>query len=135
MFRHADDLPERPDPPDPEPSAHRTRRRFTPVPLAIVAAVLALWAEFFGMFLLGWGMAPTSVGCGTGRALSMTGAMVPIALGIYVAFTWAGLGLMGDAGETQRRRRSFLGIFTIAFVVGSAAIFAMAALLGSCFDF
>lgn len=135
MFRHAEDLPEQPDPSEPERHAHVNRRRFAPVPLAFVAAFLALWAEFFGMFLLGWGMSPTSVGCGTGRAVSMTAAMVPIALGIYMAFTWAGLGLMGEARESLHRRRSFLAIFSILFALGSVVIFAMAALLGSCFDF
>lgn len=110
-------------------------RKFPPVPLAVVGAFLALFAEFFGLFLLAWGMAPTSIGCGAPRAISMSLAQIPIFLVIGVAFSWAGAGIMRDARESQLRRRSFLVTFGVIYLLGSIPLFALAALFGSCFDF
>jgi hypothetical protein len=111
------------------------RRHFAPVPLGIVGGLIALAAEFFALFLLAWGMAPTSVGCGAGRAFAMSGSMLAIGVGIYVIVAGVGIGIMGDARETESRRRAFLITFTAMYVLGSLPLLALAPLFGSCFDF
>lgn len=131
MFRSADETPEQHD--SPEAPLH-AGRGFTPVPLGIVGGFMALAAEFFGLFLLAWGMAPTSIGCGAGRAFSMTAAMIPIAGLIFVGFTWAGLGMMREARQSQLRKRSFLVTFGAIYLLGSIPLFVAAGLFGSCFD-
>lgn len=134
MFRQAENRPEQPDRPEAALPSARTGRNFTPVPLGIVGGFMALAAEFFGLFLLAWGMAPTSIGCGAGRAFSMTAAMIPIALLIFIGFTWAGLGMMREARQSQLRKRSFLVTFGAIYLIGSIPLFVAAGLFGSCFD-
>ncbi|MBJ7355146.1 MAG: hypothetical protein JHC98_09990 [Thermoleophilaceae bacterium] len=110
-------------------------RKFAPVPLGIFSGLIGLATEFFGLFLLAWGMAPTSIGCGVGRAASMTGAQLVIALGIFGAFAAVGIGIMREAHESQLRRRSYVLTFAAVYVLGSIPLIATAALFGSCFDF
>lgn len=133
MYRLSDTPPERPD--SPLPSARPSGRKFAPVPLGIFSGFLGLSAQFFGMFLMAWGMAPTSIGCGPGRAASMTGLQLLIAVGIFGAISAVGLGIMRDAREPQGRRRSYVLTFGAIHVIGSIPIFAAAVLLGSCFNF
>jgi hypothetical protein len=133
MYRLSDQPPEQPE--SALPDAQARGRKFAPVPLGLFSAVLGLGAQFFGMFLMAWGMAPTSIGCGPGRAASMTGVLLLIALGIFGAISAVGLGIMRDAREPQVRRRSYLLTFGSVYLLGSIPLFAAAALLGSCFDF
>ena len=133
MFRPSDDLPERPDASLPE--SHEGSRKFAPVPLGIFSGILALAAEFFGLFLLAWGMAPTSIGCGAGRAASMTGVMLVISIGIFAVVAAVGVGIMREARESQLRRRSYLLTLGAVYVLGSLPLLALAPLFGSCFDF
>jgi hypothetical protein len=131
MFRQADDSH--------EPSDHvelpHAARKFAPVPLGIFSGFIGLAAEFFGLFLLAWGMAPTSIGCGAARAASITGVQFAIALGIFGLISVVGLGIMRDAQESQLRRRSYLLTFGAIYLIGSIPLIATAALFGSCFDF
>lgn len=129
-------------PEDPhQPSDHvelpqgQASRKFAPVPLGIFSAFIALAAEFFGLFLLAWGMAPTSIGCSAGRAASMTGVQLVIALSIFGVISAVGIGIMRDARESQLRRRSYVLTFGAIYVLGSLPLLAAAALFGSCFDF
>ncbi len=133
MYRLSDHPPDKPD--SVRPDAYPTGRKFAPVPLGIFSAFLGLSAQFFGMFLMAWGMAPTSIGCGPERAVSMTGVQLAIAAVIFGAISFVGLGIMRDAHESSLRRRSYLLTFGIIYVLGSIPLFAAAALLGSCFDF
>ncbi|MGH2958846.1 MAG: hypothetical protein ACRDKE_04530 [Solirubrobacterales bacterium] len=133
MYRLSDQPPERPE--SALPDSRPTGRKFAPVPLGIFSGMLALGAEFFGLFLMAWGMAPTSIGCSPGRAASMIGVQLAIALAIFAAISFVGLGIMRDAQESQVRRRSFLLTFGAIYMLGSIPLFAAAALLGSCFDF
>lgn len=133
MYRLSDKPPERPE--SPLPDARPAGRKFAPVPLGVFSGFLGLAAQFFGMFLLAWGMAPTSIGCGPGRAASMTAVQLLIALSIFGAISAVGLGIMRDASESQLRRRSYLLTFGAIYLLGSIPLFAAAALLGSCFDF
>jgi uncharacterized membrane protein len=133
MFRPSDDLPERPE--SALPDSHDGSRKFAPVPLGIFSGMLALGAEFFGLFLLAWGMAPTSIGCGAGRAASMTGAMLVISLSIFAIVAAIGIGIMREARESQLRRRSYLLTFGAIYLLGSLPLLALAPLFGSCFDF
>lgn len=132
MYRHAN------DPFEPEQEAELPgsgSRHFAPVPLGFFGAVIALAAEFFGLFLLAWGMAPTSNGCGAGRAAAMTGSMLVIGGAIYLAFVAIGIGIMREAREPGLRRRSFILTFTAIYALGSLPLLALAPLFGSCFDF
>lgn len=132
MYRHAD------EPFEPQNEAELPgsgRRHFAPVPLGFLGAFIALAAEFFGLFLLAWGMAPTSIGCGAGRAATMGVSQLAIAGAIYLAFVGIGLGIMREARESDHRRRWFVITFTTAFMIGSLPLLAMAPLFGSCFDF
>lgn len=131
MYREADS---RPEGPEAELPSRPAGRNFTPVPLGVVGGFMALAAEFFGLFLLAWGMAPTSIGCGVGRAFNMTAAMIPISALIAIAFTWAGLGMMVEARQSQLRKRSFVMIFLVIYAIGSVPLFVAAGLFGSCFD-
>jgi hypothetical protein len=133
MFRLSDESPESSEASLPEAKAGS--RKFAPVPLGLFSAVIGLAAEFFGLFLLAWGMAPTSIGCGAGRAASMTGVQLVIAISIFGAITAVGLGIMRDARESQLRRRSYVLTFGAIYLLGSIPLFAAAALFGSCFDF
>jgi uncharacterized membrane protein len=133
MFRPSDDLPERPESAAPE--SQEGTRKFAPVPLGVFSGMLALGAEFFGLFLLAWGMAPTSIGCGAGRAASMTGAMLVISLSIFAIVAAIGIGIMREARESQLRRRSYLLTFGAIYLLGSLPLLALAPLFGSCFDF
>lgn len=136
MYRPSDDRPDRDDEdvvaPLEQPHGYRS---FAPVPLGVFAGMLALFAAFFGLFLLGWGMAPTSIGCGTGRSISMVAAFTPIALAVYVAVSWAGIGILRDSRQPQLRVRSFVITSGVIYALGLIPLFTMAALLGSCFDF
>lgn len=132
MYRHSDDS-FGPQHESELPSSDR--RSFAPVPLGFFGALIALGAEFFGLFLLAWGMAPTSVGCGAGRAAEVGGAMLAIGASIYFAFIAVGLGIMRDARESAVRRRSFVLTFSAVFLLGSLPLLALAPLFGSCFDF
>jgi hypothetical protein len=132
MYRHAD------EPFEPEHEAELPQphgRRFAPVPLGLFGSLLALGAEFFGLFLIGWGLAPTSIGCGVNRAFGVSGAALALAGGIYVIFVGVGLGIMREARETDLRKRHFLVTFTACYAIGSLPLLAIAALMGSCFDF
>lgn len=131
MFRQADEPHDSAD----HVELNEGTRKFAPVPLGIFSAFLGLAAEFFGLFLLAWGMAPTSIGCGPGRAASMTGVQLLIALGIFGAISAVGIGIMRDARESQLRRRSYVLTFAAIYVLGSLPLLAAAALFGSCFDF
>lgn len=133
MYRLSDQPPERPE--SALPDARPSGRKFAPVPLGIVSGFLGLGAQFFAMFLMAWGMAPTSIGCGSGRAASMVGVQLAIAAGIFAAISFVGIGIMRDARESNVRRRSYLLTFGAIYVLGSIPLFAAAALLGSCFDF
>ena len=133
MYRLSDQPPEQPE--SALPDSHAGRRKFAPVPLGIFSALLGLGAAFFGMFLLGWGMAPTSIGCGPGRAASITGVQLGITVGVFGAISAVGLGIMRDARESRGRRRSYLLTFGAIYMLGSLPLLASAALLGSCFDF
>lgn len=133
MYRLSDHPPERPE--SARPDTRRSGRKFAPVPLGIFSGLLGLSAQFFGMFLMAWGMAPTSIGCGAERAVSMTGVQLAIAAAIFGFISFVGLGIMRDAQESSVRRRSYLLTFGAIYVLGSIPIFAAAALLGSCFDF
>ncbi|MBI2690699.1 MAG: hypothetical protein HYX29_01950 [Solirubrobacterales bacterium] len=133
MYRLSDHPPDQPD--SARPGARPTGRRFAPVPLGIFSGFLGLSAQFFGMFLMAWGMAPTSIGCGPERAVSMTGIQLAIAAVIFGAISFVGLGIMRDAQESSLRRRSYLLTFGAIYVLGSIPLFVAAALLGSCFDF
>lgn len=133
MYRHADenwnDEPEAQLPHEP------FRWKPTPVPLAVLAAFFSLGAEFFGMFLLGWAVAPTSIGCGAGRAATMVAAQIPIALVPAVFVGGVGYTILAEGGASQHRRRSYLMIFGVLTALGSIPLFVAAGLLGSCFDF
>lgn len=131
MYRQAD----RPSEPSDHAELPSGTRKFAPVPLGVFSAFLGLCAQFFGMFLMAWGMAPTSIGCGPGRAASMTGVQLAIAVGIFAAISFVGIGIMRDAQESQVRRRSYLLTFGGIYLLGSIPLFAAAALLGSCFNF
>jgi hypothetical protein len=133
MYRLSDQPPERPE--SALPSARPSGRKFAPVPLGVFSGFLGLGAQFFGMFLMAWGMAPTSIGCGPGRAASMIGVQLAIAVAIFGFISFVGLGIMRDAKESNLRRRSYLLTFGAIYVLGSIPLFAAAALLGSCFDF
>jgi hypothetical protein len=133
MYRFSDKPPEQPE--SALPDARPSGRKFAPVPLGIFSGFLGLSAQFFGMFLMAWGMAPTSIGCGPERAASMVGVQLAIAVGIFAAISFVGLGIMRDARESSARRRSYLLTFGAIYVLGSIPLFAAAALLGSCFDF
>lgn len=133
MYRLSDHPPEQPE--SALPDARPSRRKFAPVPLGIFSGLLGLSAQFFGMFLMAWGMAPTSIGCGPGRAASMVGVELAIAVGIFAAISFVGIGIMRDARESSVRRRSYVLTFGAIYVLGSIPLFAAAALLGSCFDF
>lgn len=136
MFRPSDDLPDRADENDLTPPARpQGRRSFAPVPLGVFAGLLALAGAFFGLFLLAWGMAPTSIGCGAERAISMSAAFTPIALVVYGAVSWAGIGIMRDSRQSMLRVRSFVITSGGIYALGLIPLYAMAALLGSCFDF
>lgn len=136
MYRESDQLPERPDHPEPEVQAHApTGRNFTPVPVGIFTGVVALIANFFSMFLLGWGVAPTSIGCGTSRSLTMVIALVAISVAIIGVFTAIGISLMREARAPQLRIRRYLFTSLTIFTIGTIPLLAFAALLGSCFDF
>lgn len=136
MYRSSEDLPNRDDENAAAPSGQQHGyRSFAPVPLGVFAGLLALFASFFGLFLLAWGMAPTSIGCGAERAVSMVAAFTPIALLVYGAVSWAGIGIMRDSRQSQLRRRSFVITSGVIYAVGVIPLFAMAALFGSCFDF
>lgn len=111
------------------------RRHFAPVPLGFFGALLGLAAEFFGLFLLAWGVAPTSDGCGAGRAATMGVAQLAIGAAIYLAFVGVGVGIMREARESTYRKRAFVVTFTVTFLIGSLPLLAMAPLFGSCFDF
>lgn len=133
MYRLSDQPPERPE--SALPGARPSGRKFAPVPLGVFSGFVGLPAQFFGMFLMAWGMAPTSVGCGPGRVASMVGVQLAIAVGIFAAISFVGIGIMRDAQEPGRRRRSYVLTFGAIYVLGSIPLFAAAALLGSCFDF
>jgi uncharacterized membrane protein len=133
MYRITDEPPRQPS--SPSPGGHDGQRKFSPVPLGIISALIALAAEFFGLFLLAWGMAPTSIGCGAGRAASMTGVQLVIALGVFAAVSAVGAGIMREAQEPQVRRRSYLLTFGAIYLPGSVPLIAIAALFGSCFNF
>jgi hypothetical protein len=133
MYRLPDDQPNRPEASLPE--SHQGSRKFAPVPLGIFSGMLALGAEFFGLFLLAWGMAPTSIGCGAGRAASMTGAMLVISGAIFAAIAAIGISIMREARESQLRRRSYVLTFGAIYLLGSLPLLALAPLFGSCFDF
>lgn len=136
MYRSSDDLPDREDAGDAAPSAEpHGSRSYSPVPLGVFAGLLALFGAFFGLFLLAWGMAPTSIGCGAERSVSMVAAFTPIALLVYGAVSWAGIGIMRDSRQPQLRLRSFVITSGVIYAVGVVPLYAMAALLGSCFDF
>src|SRR4029079_1984094 len=122
MYRDAHQLPHRPETPAP------SGRKVAPVPLGVFAGLLALAGEFFGLFLLAWGMAPTSLGCGAERAISVSAALIPVSLAIWAGVTWAGMGLMRESRESQLRRRSFVIITTAIYVLGAIPLFRMAAL-------
>lgn len=133
MYRLSDQPPDQPE--SALPGARPSGRKFAPVPLGIFSGFLGLAAQFFGMFLMGWGMAPTSVGCGPGRAASMVGVELAIAAAIFGFISFVGLGIMRDAHESNARRRSYLLTFGAIYALGSLPLFTAAALLGSCFDF
>jgi hypothetical protein len=133
MYRLSDEQPNQPE--APLPGSHQRRRKFAPVPLGFFSGFLALFAEFFGLFLLAWGMAPTSIGCGAGRAASMTGAMLVISAVIFTVVASVGIGIMREARESQLRRRSYVLTFGAIYVLGSLPLLALAPLFGSCFDF
>jgi hypothetical protein len=133
MFRLSDDLPEQPE--SALPGTSHGRRKFAPVPLGIFSGILALGVEFFGLFLLAWGMAPTSIGCGAGRAASMTGAMLVISGALFAVIAAIGIGIMREARESQLRRRSYVLTFGAIYLLGSLPLLALAPLFGSCFDF
>lgn len=134
MYRDSNEFPER-DHGDRANLSGNARRRLAPVPLGLFSGFLGLAAEFFGLFLLAWGMAPTSIGCGAGRAASMIGVQLAIAVGIFGAISAVGLGIMSDAQESQVRRRSYLLTSGAIYLLGSIPLLAAAALFGSCFDF
>lgn len=138
MYLHADepwgDEPDR-DEPSNEAVPFAGDRGPAPVPLAIAGAVIALALQFLGLFLLAWGMAPTSVGCGTGRAAGMVLAQIPVALLPLLLIGSAGRSMLDEAGAPRDRRRSFLMTFGALYALGSVPLFAAAALFGSCFDF
>ncbi|MGH2907165.1 MAG: hypothetical protein ACRDKI_10415 [Solirubrobacterales bacterium] len=119
---------------DAEPS-HPQGRNFTPVPLGITAGALALVADFFALFLLSWGVAPTSIGCGAARSVTMVIAFAAITATIFAIFAGVGLGLMREARAPQLRRRRFVATAGAIYAVGVIPLFAFAALVGSCFDF
>jgi hypothetical protein len=133
MFRQADE-PHEPSDHVELPQGEGTRK-FAPVPLGIFSGFLALAAEFFGLFLLAWGMAPTSIGCGAGRAVSMTGAMLVISASIFTVICAIGIGIMREAREPQLRQRSYVLTFAVVYVLGSLPLLALAPLFGSCFNF
>jgi hypothetical protein len=135
MYRSHEPLPERPSDDASLPGDEGGARKFSPVPLGVFAGVAAVVINFMAMFFLGWALAPTSVGCGVTRAFTISGAMVAASLVIYSLTVGLGLSIMREAHESQLRRRSFVLITTTIFVLGAIPIFAMAALLGSCFDF
>src|SRR3954452_9524557 len=109
MYRHAD------EPHEPNDRVELPRgqgaRKFAPVPLGLISSIIALSAEFFGLFLLAWGMAPTSIGCSATRAASMLGVQLAIAVEIFAVVSVVGLGIMRDARESQLRRLSFVLTF------------------------
>ena len=132
MYRLSDEPPDQPEASLPE--SHQGSRRFAPVPLGIFSGILGLGAEFFGLFLLAWGMAPTSIGCGAGRAASMSGVMLVISLSIFGVIAAVGTGIMREARESQLRRRSYVLTFGAVYLLGSLPLLALAPLFGSCFD-
>jgi hypothetical protein len=133
MYRLSDEPPDQPEASLPE--SRQRSRRFAPVPLGIFSGLLALGTEFFGLFLLAMGMAPTSIGCGATRAASMTGVMLVISLTIFAVIAGIGMGMMREAQESQLRRRSYILTFGAVYLLGSLPLLALAPLFGSCFDF
>jgi uncharacterized membrane protein YidH (DUF202 family) len=134
MYRESDARPDRPEPESQE-RIDPQGRRFAPTPLGVFTGLLALMTDFFALFLLSWGVAPTSIGCGTSRSLTMVGATIALSIAIIGVFTAVGLSLMREARAPQLRRRSFLITATAIYVVGSIPLLAFAALVGSCFSF
>jgi MFS family permease len=134
MYRDSDAGPQKPDP-EPELHAIPAGRRFAPTPLGIVTGVLALAADFFAIFLLAWGVSPTSDGCGVSRSVTMLVAAAALSIAIIGVFAAVGLGLMREAREPQRRRRSYLATAAGIYAVGVIPLLAFAGLVGSCFDF
>jgi uncharacterized membrane protein len=136
MYRESDSLPERSQSPEPEIHAHAPHgRHFAPVPVGIFTGLVALFVSFLGMFLLGWGVAPTSIGCGASRSVTMVVAMLAISVVVIGVFSAIGVSLMREARAPQRRVRSYLLTSLSIFTIGTLPLLAFSALLGSCFDF
>lgn len=139
MYRHADehwrDEPEDVQPPEVPLQGEGKRWKPTPVPLALIAACFAVGTQFFGLFLLAWGVAPTSAGCGPGRAATMVGMQLPISASVGFLIGGVGYVMLAEAGATQLRRRSYLLIFGALYLLGTIPMLVSAGLFGSCFDF
>jgi len=137
MYREPDPRPEPTgDGAEHEQRAHEPgRRHFAPAPLGIFTGLVALFANFFAMFLLGWGVAPTSIGCGATRSLEMVVGMLAISVAIIGVFTAIGVGLMREARAPQLRIRAYVMTSLTLFTIGTMPLVAFSALLGSCFDF
>lgn len=131
MYRHADEPFEPEQPLDRQP---RRGRDFSAVPLAILTALIALAAEFFSIFLLGWGMAPTSAGCGVGRAAGVSAAALAISVVIFGLAAAVGAAALGESRSSSARPRTFILSFAAIYAVFSFPMLVFAALLGSCFD-
>lgn len=131
MYRHADEPFEPEQPLDRQP---RRGRDFSAVPLAILTALIALAAEFFAIFLLGWGMAPTSIGCGVGRAAGISVAALAISVAIFGVTAAVGTAALGESRSRSASPRTFVLSLAAIYTVFSIPMLAFAALLGSCFD-
>ncbi len=132
MYRHLDD----PFDSSAEHEAHqRPGRNFRALPLAVFTALIALSLEFFAIFLLGWGMAPTSVGCGPGRAAAISLAALAVSGAIFILAAGVGVAALADSRSAKARPRSFLIALATIYTVFSVPMLAFAALLGSCFNF
>ena len=137
MYRHADEHwrePEENQPPEVPLQGEGRRWKPTPVPLALIAACFAVGTQFFSLFLLAWGVAPTSEGCGTERAITMVGAHLPIAACVGFLVGSVGYVMIAEAGASQLRRRSYLLVFGGLYLLGTIPLLVIAGLFGSCFD-
>ncbi|MFT4049408.1 MAG: hypothetical protein QM648_06155 [Solirubrobacterales bacterium] len=133
MYRHAD------EPFEPEDNNEREvpasgGRDFRALPLALAAAAVALAAESFAFFLLGWGMAPTSAGCGVGRVATISFAAVAISAAIYGLAAAAGSAALAESRAEVTRLKTFIIASAAIYIVFSIPMLAFTALLGSCFD-
>lgn len=132
MYRHIDD----PFEPGAEHDADQRRgHNFGALPLAIFTALIALSLEFFAIFLLGWGMAPTSIGCGPGRAAAISLAGLGVSGAIFILGASVGVAALAESRSRSARPRTFMIALATIYAVGSIPMLVLAALLGSCFDF